>query len=99
MQEIEITKSKPLRRLAVVGLGWILLLVGTVGLFLPVVPAVLLIVVAALMAVQQRVLELWRARLPILEHAFRRFSPWGRRFPNRARGQSRAGLGPRVSSV
>ena len=97
MQESEITKSKPLRRLAVAGLGWILLLVGVVGLFLPVVPGGLLIVVGALMAGQRRVLEKWLARLPILEHAFRRFSSWGKRFPNRAQPRSRAGLGARVS--
>lgn len=74
MHEIEITRRKPLRRLALVALGWALLLVGVIGLLLPVVPGGLLIVLGALVLDVQcpslrRVLERWRARFPILERA------------------------------
>ena len=49
MQEIGITKSPKLQRFAVVALGWVLILLGIVGLVLPVVPGAVLIVVGVLM--------------------------------------------------
>jgi CheY-like chemotaxis protein len=82
MQEIGITKSPvPLRRIAVVALGWILILGGIVGLFVPIIPGAVLIVVGALMvnpkwARLRRMLEKCRARFPVLASAFSRFSAW-----------------------
>jgi hypothetical protein len=79
MQEIGVAKAqRPLQRVA---LGWILMLVGTVGLFLPVVPGAFLIATGALMLNPQRTwlsraLEKCRMRFPALERAFRR-SPLG----------------------
>jgi len=81
MQEIGIAKTqRPLQRVA---LGWILMLVGIVGLFLPVVPGAVLIVAGALILNPQRTwlsraLEKCRMRFPVLERAFRRFSSWGK---------------------
>ena len=50
MQEIRIAKTqKGLRRIATVVLGWILILGGIVGLFLPVVRGVFVIVAGGLM--------------------------------------------------
>ena len=87
MQEIAVAKAqRPLQRVA---LGWILMLVGIVGLFLPVVPGTFLIVAGALMLNPQctwlsRALEKCRMRFPALERAFRRFSTrdkcWQSRF-------------------
>ena len=84
MQEIGIAKTqKPLQRIAVVALGWILMIGGIVGLFLPVVPGTFLIVAGALMLNPQciwlsRALEKCRMRFPALERASRRFSTWGK---------------------
>ena len=81
MQEIAIAKNQsPLQRAA---LGWILVLVGIVGLFLPVVPGAFLIATGALMLNPQRTwlsraLQKCRMRFPALERAFRRFSTWGK---------------------
>jgi hypothetical protein len=44
MQEIVAKMQNPLQRIALVALGWILTLVGIVGLFLPVVLGAFLIV-------------------------------------------------------
>jgi uncharacterized membrane protein YbaN (DUF454 family) len=91
MQENEITKRKAFRRLALVALGWTLLLIGVMGLLVPVLPGGLLIVLGILLLDNQypslrRVLEKWRARFPILERAFSRFSSgrigWHRRSTN-----------------
>jgi len=77
MQEIGIAKTqRPLHRVA---LAWILMLVGIVGLFLPVVPGTFLIVAGALMLNPQctwlsRAPEKCRMRFPALERAFRRSS-------------------------
>jgi CheY-like chemotaxis protein len=82
MEEIGITKSpNPLRRIAVVALGWILILGGIVGLFVPITPGAVLIVVGALLvnpkwAWSRRILEKCRVRFPVLAPAFRRFSTW-----------------------
>ena len=84
MQEIGIAKTqKPLQRIAFVALGWILMIAGIVGLFLPFVPGAFLIVAGALMLNPQRTwlsqaLEKCRMRFPALERAFRRFSTWGK---------------------
>ena len=82
MQEIGITKSpRPFRRIAVVALGWVLILLGMAGLVLPVMPGAVLIVVGAFMVNPQwawprRMLDKCRVRFPVLEPAFRRFSAW-----------------------
>ena len=48
MQEVGITKlQNALRRIAVVALGWILILGGVAGLFVPIIPGAFLIVVGA----------------------------------------------------
>ena len=82
MQKIVIAKTQnQLRRIAVVALGWILILGGTVGLVLPIIPGAVLIVVGALMvnpqwAWLQRMLEKCQVRFPVLAPAFRRFCAW-----------------------
>jgi hypothetical protein len=82
MREIGIAKSqRPLRRIAVIVLGWVLILLGIVGLVLPVVPGAVLIVVGALMvnpqlAGSRRMLEKCRVRFPVLAPVFIRFSAW-----------------------
>jgi uncharacterized membrane protein YbaN (DUF454 family) len=84
MQKIVIARTQnQLRRTAVVALGWILILGGTVGLILPIIPGAVLIVVGALMVHPQsarlrRALENSRTRVPVLEHALRRL-PYLRR--------------------
>jgi len=89
MQEIGIAKTqKPLQRIAVVALGWILMIGGIVGLFLPFVPGAFLIVAGALMLKPQRgwlrrALETCRVRFPVLERAFKRFPTWGKRWQSR----------------
>ena len=86
MQEIGVAKTqRPLQRVAP---GWILILVGIVGLFLPVVPGAFLIATGALMLNPQRTwlsraLEKCRMRFPALERAFRRFFAWGKCWPSR----------------
>jgi len=83
MQEIGITTSqKPLQRVAVVALGWVLILLGIVGLVLPVVPGAVLMVVGVLMVNPQcvwlrRMLEKCQARFRVGAPAFRHFSTWG----------------------
>jgi len=82
MREIGITKSqRPFRRIAVIVLGWVLILLGLAGLVLPVVPGAVLIVVGALMvnpkwAWLRRMLEKCRVRFPVL---FKRFRAWSER--------------------
>jgi len=84
MQEIGIAKTqRPLQRVAVVALGWILIIVGISGLVLPVVPGTLLIVAGAVMLNPQcpwlrRALEKCRMWFPALDRAFKRFSTWGK---------------------
>jgi uncharacterized membrane protein YbaN (DUF454 family) len=82
MQEIGITKSPKLQRFAVVALGWVLILLGIVGLVLPVVPGAVLIVFGVLMVNPQsvwlrRMLEKCQVRFPVVAPAFRHFSTWG----------------------
>lgn len=74
MQKTE-TAEGPMtrRRAALVGLGWILVLCGIVGLPLPVVPgAVLLIAGVAVLRSDSawlgRALDKWRARFPLGNH-------------------------------
>jgi PleD family two-component response regulator len=84
MQELgfRITESqKPLQRVAVIPLGWVLILLGIVGLVLPVVPGAVLIGIGVLMVNPQcvwlrRMLEKCKVRFPVLASAFRRFSAW-----------------------
>ena len=82
MQEIGITKSPKLQHFAVVALGWVLILLGIVGLVLPVVPGAVLIVFGVLMVNPQsvwlrRMLEKYQVRFPVVAPAFRHFSTWG----------------------
>ena len=83
MQEIGITTSqKPLQRVAVVALGWVVILLGIVELVLPVVPGAVLMVVGVLMVNPQcvwlrRMLEKCQVRFPVVAPAFRHFSTWG----------------------
>lgn len=83
MQFIGIIKSeKPLQRIAVVALGWIFVLGGIVGLFIPILPGGVLICTGALMLSPQstrlgRALGKCRVRFPFLERTFKRFSAWG----------------------
>jgi len=69
MQEIGIAKTQ--RALQRVALGWILMLVGIVGLFLPVVPGTFLIVAGAFMLNPQCT---WLSRA--LENVECGFPPW-----------------------
>jgi len=84
MQEIGIGKTqRALQRVAVVTLGWILMIGGIIGLFLPFVPGAFLIVAGALILKPQRAwlrraIETCRVRFPVLERAFRRFPTWGK---------------------
>ncbi len=84
MQKIVIAKTQnQLQRIAVVALGWILILGGTIGLVLPIIPGAVLIVVGALMVHPQsarlrRALQNCRTRFPVLERALRRL-PYLRR--------------------
>lgn len=84
--------QRQLERVALIALGWILTLVGILGLFLPIVPGALLIVAGALMLSPRTVwlqrAEKCRARFPVLDRAFTRFSAWG------DRRQSCSGNGP-----
>ena len=82
MPEIGITKSPKLQRFAVAALGWVLILLGIVGLVLPVVPGAVLIVFGVLMVNPQsvwlrRMLEKCQVRFPVVAPAFRHFSTWG----------------------
>jgi hypothetical protein len=82
MQEIGITKSPKLQRFAVVALGWVLILLGIVGLVLPVVPGAVLIVFGVLMVNPQsvwlrRMLEKCQVRFPVVAPACRHFCTWG----------------------
>jgi hypothetical protein len=90
MKEVGIAEArKPLQRIAVVALGWILMIGGIVGLFLPFVPGAALIVVGALMLRPQRAwmrtLEECRMRFPVLGRAFGRFSAYGENWHSRFR--------------
>jgi len=67
------TLTSPLKRVAILALGWSLVLGGIIGLFLPIVPGVFLIVAGALMLSPQcawlrRALEKCRARSHDLGH-------------------------------
>jgi CheY-like chemotaxis protein len=75
VQETGIAKKQnTLQRLAVVALGWTLILGGIVGLLLPVVPGVVLLAVGAFLlneryAWLRRAMDKWRSRFPALERA------------------------------
>jgi hypothetical protein len=91
MQEIGVTKAqKPLQRFAIVAVGWIFILGGIVGLFIPVLPGGLLIFAGALMLSPQstwlrRALEKYRARFPVVERTFKRLFSWGESWRSRFR--------------
>jgi uncharacterized membrane protein YbaN (DUF454 family) len=78
MQEIGTTKpQKPLHPVVAVTLGWVLILGGTAGLFLPILPGVVLLFAGAGMlstksTLLQHVLEKCRVRFPFLERTFKR---------------------------
>ena len=71
MQETGITQSqKPVQPVAVIALGWALILLGIVGVVLPVVPGAVLIGVGVLIVNPQgtwlrRILEKCRVRVPV----------------------------------
>jgi hypothetical protein len=81
MEAIVAKAQNQLERVALVAFGWILTLVGILGLFLPIVPGALLIVAGALMLSPRSVwlqrAEKCRARFPVLDRAVTRFSAWG----------------------
>jgi hypothetical protein len=65
------TLTSPLKRVPILALGWVLVLGGIIGLFLPIVPGGFLIVAGALMLSPQcawlrRALEKYRARSHVL---------------------------------
>jgi len=80
MEDIIDKTQTPLLRFALAPLGWILALVGIAGLFLPVLPGVLLIVAGALLVRPRRswmnLAEKYRAQYPVLDRAFKQFSAW-----------------------
>src|SRR4029077_66596 len=85
-----IKTEKQLQRIAVVALGWIFVLGGTVGLFIPILPGGVLIFAGALMLCPQntwlrRALSKCRSRFPFLERTFKRFSAWGESWQTRIR--------------
>ena len=91
MQKTETTHVRmTLRRAALFALGWILVLGGVLGLFLPVAPgAVLILAGVAVLSPQsawlRRALEECRERFPVLKH-FLGLSPgWIRMWRNRFR--------------
>jgi hypothetical protein len=94
MQAFGITESrKPPHRIAVAALGWISILGGIVGLFIPVLPGGVLIFAGALMLSPQstwlrRTLEKCRVRSPFLERALRRFCAWSDSCRSRFRNDS-----------
>ncbi len=79
MQETRNGKAQTLpQHIAVIALGWILILGGIFGLFLPVLPGGALILAGALVlsprsTLLRRVVEKCRARFPFLERVSRRF--------------------------
>ena len=83
MEDIVDKAQSPLQRIALAALGWILTLVGIAGLFLPVLPGIFLIVAGAFLLSPRSVwlqrAEKYRAKFPVLERAFKRFSAWGLR--------------------
>jgi hypothetical protein len=85
-----IKTEKSHQRIVVVALGWIFVLGGIVGLFIPILPGVVLIFSGALMLSPQstwlrRALDKCRLRFPFLERAFKRFSAWGENWQSRFR--------------
>lgn len=82
--------QRTIRRSALFAFGWALVLGGIVGLFLPVVPGALLILVGgAILSPQsawlRRALEECRVRVPALKHPFARFGAWVAMWRNRFR--------------
>lgn len=81
MAEIQ-TLTKPLRRIAVIALGWSLVLGGIIGLLLPVVPGGFLIVSGVLVVAAEhrwlrRAVDKLGARFPVPKHALNRLSSRG----------------------
>jgi hypothetical protein len=80
MEAIVAKAENQLERVALVALGWILMLAGILGLFLPIVPGASLIVAGALMLSPRNVwlqrAEKCRARFPVLDRVFRRVFAW-----------------------
>jgi uncharacterized membrane protein YbaN (DUF454 family) len=73
--------QKPFQRIAVIALGCALMLVGIIGLLLPVVPGGFFIVAGVLTLSPycpglRRTLEKSRARVPLIERTFTRLSAW-----------------------
>lgn len=85
--------QKKLRLNVLFALGWILVLAGTVGLFLPFVPGTLLILAGGVILSPQsawlrRVLENCRACFPALKQPFGRFAAWVEVSRNRFRNSA-----------
>jgi hypothetical protein len=80
MEAIVAKVQNRLERVALLALGWILTIVGILGLFLPIVPGAFLIVAGALMLSPRNVwlrrAEKCRARFPVLDRVFIRVSAW-----------------------
>ena len=80
MEDMVAKTQTPLQRIALVALGWIVMLVGIAGLFLPVLPGVFLVVAGALLLSPRsawlRRLDKCRARFLVIDRAFKRFSVW-----------------------
>ena len=73
MHEIGITSAqKPVQRVAVIALGWVLILLGIVGLVVPVLPGAVLIVNPQGTWLG-RILAKCRVSFPVLAPIFRRF--------------------------
>ena len=87
MQQSGITKpQKALQRVAVVSLGWVFIVVGIAGLFLPILPGGVLILAGVLLLnpespLLRRVLEKCRARFAFLDRALKRFAVSRERSP------------------
>lgn len=87
MEDIIDKTQTPLQRIALLALGWILTLVGILGLFLPILPGVFLIIAGALMLSPRNVwlqrAEKYRAKYPVVDRLFTQFSAWGERAKRR----------------
>lgn len=88
MRDIQ-TPKELLRRIAVVGLGWSLVIGGVVGLLLPVAPGAFLIILGVLVLVVatehrwlQGAVDKLGARFPALKRALNRLS-WRGEWPRR----------------
>ena len=71
-----IASNKRMKRVALIAAGWVLLLLGVAGLFLPILPGVLLLIVAlSILSVEYRWARRWmislRRRFPATDKKLR----------------------------